>query len=108
MTAGLWFSVLSLPFGRGSRVEGRGSRVEGRGSRVEGRGSRVEGRGSRVEGRGSKNSSQILHKFFTIIFERCQNKISYRCLLEFPCPFYWVIKVLTSLQDSCRTQMSKF
>ena len=37
-----------------------------------GRGSRVTSRGSRVE------------KFFTIIFERRQIKIS--CLLEFPVP----------------------
>ena len=42
--------------------------VEGRGSRVTSRGSRVEGKWSRVE------------KFFTIIFERRQIKISYRPL----------------------------
>ena len=45
-------------------VEGRGSRVTSRGSRV--KWSRVEGNKSRVE------------KFFTIIFERRQIKISYR------------------------------
>ena len=49
----------SLPFGRGSRVEGKWSRVEGKWSRVEGNKSRVE-------------------KFFTIIFQRRQIKISYR------------------------------
>ena len=41
---------MSLPFGRGSRVNGRGSRVNGR--------------GSRVPSRGSKNSSQLFLKFF--------------------------------------------
>ena len=45
-------SVVSLPFGRGSRVTSRGSRVNGRGSRV-------TSRGSRVTSRGSKNSSQL-------------------------------------------------
>ena len=63
-------NLIGADFDRGSRVNGRGSKVNGRGSRVNGRGSRVNGRGSRVE------------KFFTIIFEHRQIKIS--CLLEFP------------------------
>ena len=54
--------LVSLPFGRGSRVEGKWSRVEGEWSRVEGNKSRVE-------------------NFFTIIFECRQMKISYSPVL---------------------------
>ena len=49
-------SVLSLGFGRGSRVEGTKSRVEGNMSRVEGNMSRVEGNISRV----LKNENKII------------------------------------------------
>ena len=48
--------IMSLGFGRGSRVEGTKSRVEGNMSRVEGNMSRVEGNMSRV----LKNENKII------------------------------------------------
>ena len=70
-------ATFSGEFAFWSRVEGNQSRVEGKWSRVEGNQSRVEGNQSRVK------------KFFTIIFERRQIKIS--CLLEFPVSVYFTL-----------------
>ena len=84
---------LSLPFGRGSRVEGRGSRVTSRASRVNGRGSRVNGRGSRVTSRGSKNSSQL---FLSVVKSKFHIG---PCLLEF------LVPVL--LSDRCVNQPAR-
>ena len=62
------------------------------------RGSRVNGQGSRVTSRGSKNSSQL---FLSVVKSKFHIG---PCLLEFPVP----VLLLTSLHDSCRSQINKF
>ena len=69
--------------------------VEGRGSRVNGRGSRVEGRGSRVE------------KFFTIIFKRCQIKISCRLVFKLAEVLKAKIREVDTLLEQMRSQAKR-